>query len=63
MLNVPETEFDTENSCKSPTDCPDDDEGRDNMPWTAVNQQTLFDDCFIPNKQAGGCCCGMIRFM
>lgn len=43
MFNVPETEFDTENNCKSPTDCPDDDEGRDDAPWTAVSQHTQTD--------------------
>lgn len=36
--NVPETEFNTENNCKSPTDCPDSVEGHDTgYPWTAVS--------------------------
>eukprot|EP00903_Cladosiphon_okamuranus_P016293 g15025.t1 len=35
-FNVPVTESYTENNCKSPTDCPDDDEGRQVFPWTAI---------------------------
>lgn len=37
-FNVPETESLTENNCKSPTDCPGDDEGRIIFPWTAVSK-------------------------
>ncbi|CAM9405596.1 unnamed protein product, partial [Scytosiphon promiscuus] len=40
MFNVPETESQTENNCKSPTDCPDDDEGRDTNPWSAIYHQS-----------------------
>ena len=37
MFNTPETESPTENNCKSPTDCPADDLGRELAPWTAVS--------------------------
>eukprot|EP00903_Cladosiphon_okamuranus_P008962 g8576.t1 len=39
-FNVPETESPTENNCKSPTDCPDDDAGREVYPWTALYHQS-----------------------
>lgn len=35
-VNTPNTDSSTEASCKSPTECPDDDDGRDRMPWTKV---------------------------
>ena len=34
--NVPDTESQTENNCKSATDCPGDENDRDFAPWTAV---------------------------
>lgn len=41
MFNTPETKVNTENNCKSPTDCPDDDQGRSNAPWAAVSVRYL----------------------
>ncbi|CAN0021601.1 unnamed protein product [Pylaiella littoralis] len=40
MFNVPETRAATENNCKSPTNCPGDDEGRDVFPWTSLYHQS-----------------------
>ncbi|CAN0562576.1 unnamed protein product, partial [Ectocarpus sp. 12 AP-2014] len=40
MFNVPETESPTENNCKSPTDCPEDDEERDEFSWAALYHQS-----------------------
>lgn len=37
MFNAPKTTAATENNCKSPADCPDDDQGRELAPWTAVS--------------------------
>lgn len=63
MVNVPETGSRTKNNCKSPTDCPEDDEGRDDAAWTSVSQRTQVDNCLLPNNQAGGFYCGMYRFL
>ena len=44
QVNTPDTSSDTENNCKSPNDCPDDDNGRDVIPWTKVKvERTGFD--------------------
>ncbi|CAM9263174.1 unnamed protein product [Hapterophycus canaliculatus] len=40
MFNTPKTTATTENNCKSPTDCPDDDQGRALYPWTALYHQS-----------------------
>ncbi|CAM9216529.1 unnamed protein product, partial [Ectocarpus fasciculatus] len=40
MFNIPVTTATTENNCKSPTDCPGDDQGRNLAPWTALYHQS-----------------------
>lgn len=37
MFNIPLTTATTENNCKSPTDCPEDGQGRYLAPWTTVS--------------------------
>lgn len=47
MFNTPETDASTENNCKSPTDCPEDNEGRDFYPWNSVRNSTPSLPCFV----------------
>lgn len=57
MFNTPKTKAYTENNCKSPVDCPGDDQGRVFAPWTSVN---LFDycRCSCRRRRRHRFCCG-----